>query len=166
MLAHCRYVYVALSCQTVESQSVNLEPVEGSTVHLSTSRVHRFFLATSANARGVQWVKSTTDTTTPHCHMNVLTAVKPTNVVSCPMQCCRVLAQARCLPLAQVRFGWLHSEIERNGGRGAEQEDGEAHDTIGLLGTFTGCSGMNWHEMWSQWKKRWETSLPGSTRVN
>lgn len=54
-----------------------------------------------------------------------------------------------CSP-TQVRFGSLHSEIEGDGGRGAEQKDGETHDTIGLLGRVTGCSGMKWLELWSQ----------------
>lgn len=54
-----------------------------------------------------------------------------------------------CSP-SQVRFGSLHSEIESDGGRGAEQKDGESHNTIGLPGRVTGCGGMKWLELWSQ----------------
>jgi hypothetical protein len=58
-----------------------------------------------------------------------------------------------------VRFALLHSEIESDGGRGAEQQDGETQAIIGFLGTITGCGGMNWLKKWNARRRSVEEAV-------
>jgi hypothetical protein len=78
-------------------------------LHVSTSRVHRFLLVPIYAGYEVE-LAGRNDHAPPT--NSVLTAVESIFVVSCPIQCCCILAQTYCLPPSPVRFGSLHSKIE------------------------------------------------------
>ena len=83
-------------------------------------------------------------TTTPHYHVSVLTAVGSKYFVLRSLACRLSLPRHTAYSPSQVRFGLLHTEIEPDGGRGAEQQDGETDATIG---SYEHYYGLRWHEM-------------------